>query len=249
MILLIPTKHGSTKKTDVDKAPKEIISRCDYKGEKKWIKVSEDFLETQKSIQKSVPKNFFVAIGGDHSITYSLIKGTKRKPFFIMVDAHPDCENGFENPTHEDFVRRLIEEKMVEKVVMVGVREWTDNEREFMKKNNIVYFTSQEIETKGIKKITEDIMALAKKYEIYLSIDMDGVDPAFAPGVDFPEPGGLSAREILYFIGKIKKLKLIGSDIVEFNPKNDINEKTLLLIRRILDCLHNIKTLKPPFSG
>ena len=78
-------------------------------------------------------------------------------------------------------------------------------------------------------------MSLLKGKEFYLSIDIDGVDPAYAPGVTWPEPGGLTSREIVYLVRKLKKLKgLVGTEIVEVNPEKDINNMTVKLAARLV---------------
>jgi agmatinase len=239
MILKIPLKHGGMKDSSTDKAPDRVMEIVSKEFGTKYkvvdVSVCQDFLKNEEEIEKAVPSWFFIGIGGDHSITYSLIKGTKKKPVLVMVDAHPDCEHGFETVTNEDFVRRLVENKIVSGVVMLGTRRWSKEEMDFMRKNNIISFQSSEIMLKGIKSITEDVMGLLKGKEFYLSIDMDGVDPAFAPGVAWPEPGGLFSREIMYFVKKLKKLGgMIGADLVEVDPDRDVNSITVKLAATIL---------------
>lgn len=237
MILKIPTNYGSTKNSSVDRAPEKIMQLLKGKWKQKEIVVPEDVLERQEKIEKNVPNNYFIALGGDHSITYPLIKGTNRKPFLVMMDAHPDCEKGFENVTHEDFLKRLIENDLVSGVAIIGLRKWSTTEWGFMKKNNIIFFTPEEIMQKGIAHVTEDVVALINKREVYLSIDIDCLDPAFAPGTTFSEPGGLTTRELLYFVKKMKNLKIIGSDIVEIDPDKDINNATLRIGSLLLEIL------------
>ncbi len=231
------------KESDTDKAPDKIVEMLSKDYEKiKFdildVETSQDLIENQKNIEEAVPSRFFVGIGGDHSITYSLINGTKKKPLLVMMDAHPDCEIGFDNVTHEDFVRKLVENQIVSGVVFIGLRKWSNDEMNFIKKNNLVFFSSYEIMQKGIKRVTEDLMSLLRGKKFYLSIDIDGVDPGFAPGVDWPEPGGITSRELLYFIGKIKKMDgLIGADLVEINPEKDVNNITVKLGSEIIKAL------------
>ena len=98
------------------------------------------------------------------------------------------------------------------------------------------YYTMNEITTEGKDVVCDAIMAAAKDFgALYLSIDIDSVDAAFAPGTGYPEPGGLTSRELLYFIQRIKLLKnLKASDIVEVNPEKDVNGITSKLAAKIV---------------
>lgn len=107
---------------------------------------------------------------------------------------------------------------------------------EFIRQNKIRHFTAKKIFEYGIKDITDTITETANKFaQIYLSIDIDVIDPSSAPGTGNPEPVGLLAREILYLIQRIKLLKnLKKADIVEVNPDKDLNNTTTKLAARIL---------------
>ena len=91
------------------------------------------------------------------------------------------------------------------------------------------------ISMEGIRNICDAVMESAKDFDgLYISIDIDSVDPAFAPGTGYPEPAGLSSRELLYFIHRLKKLKnLKAVDIVEVNPEKDLNDITSRLAAKL----------------
>ena len=187
--------------------------------------------EGAESILKNNDKPIF--IGGDHSITYPLVKGFSSvypEPGIVIFDAHPDCQSDFEPPTHEDLVVGLVKNNIIKKenIIIVGVRNWHKDEYNFIKENKIKYFDMKEISMESIKEVSESVMSVAKNFgSLYISIDIDVLDPAFAPGTGYPEPGGLTTRELLFFIHRLKNMRnLKAMDIVEINPEKDVNELT-----------------------
>ena len=185
-----------------------------------------------KEILKESSKPLF--LGGDHSITYPLVKAFAEvfpeNPGIIIFDAHPDAENDFMPPSQEDLLCALINQNIIKKenIILVGTRNWDKNEIEFIKKNKIRFFPMKEIAAEGINETSESMMSIAKNFDsLYISIDIDVLDPAFAPGTGYIEPGGLTTRELLFFLHRLKKLKnLKAYDLVEINPKKDINDMT-----------------------
>ncbi|MBW2984434.1 arginase family protein [Candidatus Woesearchaeota archaeon] len=190
-----------------------------------------DIIENSKIILKNNDKPIF--IGGDHSITFPLVKGFSSvypEPGIVIFDAHPDCQSDFEPPTHEDLVVGLIKNNIIKKenIIIVGVRNWHKDEYKFIKENRIKYFDMKELSMEGIKEVSESVMSVAKNFgSLYISVDIDVLDPGFAPGTGYPEPGGLTTRELLFFLHRLKKLhNLKAMDIVEVNPDKDVNELT-----------------------
>jgi len=250
---------GMNKSKGSRDAPNMIVSALDnfyYNEDSKKsefdieeIKINHSNIdENNSNIYESVKKSDedLILIGGDHSITYSAFKAfVKKSPGagILIFDAHPDCENDFRPPTHEDYLRVLIEEGIVDpsKVILVGVRNWHLNEIQFIKEKNIKCFTMKEIFERGVKEVCDSIMYVARKWNhLYLSIDIDCVDPAFAPGTGYTEPGGLSSREIIYFVQRIKLLKNLKiADLVEVNPSKDVNNLTVSLGAKIIKELVN----------
>jgi arginase family enzyme len=179
-------------------------------------------------------------LGGDHSVTIPIVKAFSsvypENPGVIIFDAHPDAENDF--VTHEDLLCALVNQKVIvtENIILVGTRNWDKNEIEFIQKNKIKYFPMKEIIKDGIHEVSESLMSVAKNFNsLYVSIDIDVLDPAFAPGTGYNEPGGLSTRELLFFLHRLKKMKnLKAFDLVEINPSKDINEMTSKVGAKIL---------------
>ena len=210
--------------------------------------ISSNIEETNKNIYEKA-KQFLdkkpIFIGGDHSITYPLVKAFSKKypnNGIIIFDAHPDAENDFNPPTQEDLLPALINQNLIKKenIILVGTRNWHQNEIDFLKQHNIKYFSMKEIIEKGIKQTSEELINLLKGIKnLYLSIDIDVLDPAFTPGTGYCEPGGLTTRQLLYFLHKLKELNIKAVDIMEINPKKDVNNMTSKIGAKLLVELSN----------
>lgn len=254
-LIKIPLSTGAlTKKNGIEKGPDAIVSKLGnfYLKENGLLPFydigdisidNSDLGKSNKAIYDAV-KNLDVPailLGGDHSMTYSSFKGFAGKfknPGLLVFDAHLDCENDFSPPTHEDFLRALVEEKIVKKdnVIILGVRNMHSNELEFTKKNKLKIYDMKELSNDGKTEIADAIMSVVRNFDgLYISVDIDVLDPAFAPGTGYTEPGGLTTRELLYFIQRLKNLKNIGMwDLVEVNPDKDINEMTVMAAAKIV---------------
>lgn len=248
------SKAGLGKSEGCELAPDEIMEQAkeiflSEDGKKPGFKVDKipvndsNISETNENIfdyvmQQEEP---LILLGGDHSITFSAFSAFSKKfqnPGLVIFDAHPDCENYFKPPTHEDFVNVLIKDNIVNKnnIILIGIRNWDKNEFDFIKKNKIKHFTMKEIFEEGARDVCDAVMSVARNFgALYVSVDIDAADPAFAPGTGYIEPGGLTSRELLYFLSRLKKLNNLKMvDIVEINPKKDINNLTTKLGAKIL---------------
>jgi agmatinase len=246
-ILKIPFSAGSLGKAKGSfLAPDKIISFLNHED----LKISEVIIDQSNIVNSN--KNIFsevrnilnkkksFLIGGDHSITFSAFMAFSElnNPGLLIFDAHPDCMQDFDPPTHEDFVKVLINKEFLkpENIVIVGLRSWHEDEINFLKNQKIRFFDMNNIEEVGIHEISDAIMSAIKKFSnLYISIDIDVVDPAFAPGTGYPEPGGLSSRQLLYMLNRIKNLKSLKMvDIVEVNPEKDVSDITSKLAAKII---------------
>ena len=157
-----------------------------------------------------------LAIGGDHAVTVPVVRAVARRfpgLTILHVDAHPDLYNEFEGNrfSHACPFARIMEEGLAARLVQVGIRATNGHQHEQARRF-------------GVETI--DMRAWASGFRprvtapVYVSIDLDGLDPAFAPGVSHREPGGLSVRDV---IGLVQTLSSppVGADIVEFNPSQD----------------------------
>jgi len=157
-----------------------------------------------------------ISLGGDHSITYPLLRAYGQvypDLTLVYLDAHPDLYHEWEgNPySHACPCARIMEESLVHRLVQVGIRTLTGHQREQAHR-----FGVEMIKMHEIHRVTE----LSVQGPVYLSVDLDCLDPAFAPGVSHYEPGGLSTREVLTIIHHLPGY-LVGADIVEYNPERD----------------------------
>ncbi len=177
-----------------------------------------------------------IAIGGDHSITYDILKGINPKSRFGVAyfDAHPDIISS-RGSYFGSVVNDLLSIPSFDpkSSIIVGLRTPEDEEIDNIRKCGIKVITPLQIADMGIKAAAAKIGAVLKR-RTYLSIDMDAVDPAFAPGVTEPEPAGLSANEAAYLAKSVARRGLIGFDIMEVVPEYDRDGMTLYLAYRLM---------------
>ena len=191
-------------------------------------------------IFKTKPKTFF--IGGDHSISFSTTRAfldycklEDKTPCLIIFDAHADLIEPLREPTHKDWLRKLINSGFpTGNILLVGVRNMEKNEIKFASEKNIAIMQMNVI-LENIQDSTDIITEFAEGKELYVSIDIDVVDPIFAPGTAYSEMGGLSSRQLIYILSRINKRKnLRAIDLVEINPLKDNNHLTVDLGAKII---------------
>jgi len=196
----------------------------------------------ENSLETFETKPKVIFLGGDHSISYSIgkafldnCKKQKKKPCMIVFDAHADCMEPLKEPTHEEWLRALIESGFPsENVLLVGARNIEKSENKFIKENKIKTISMSAL-TEDLSDMCEIIMEFSNGKELYVSIDIDVIDPAFAPATGYLESGGLTSRQFLYLIQRIRKIKTLRAvDIVEINEKKDKDKITIKLGAKIL---------------
>ena len=196
----------------------------------------------QNSLEIFETKAKTVFLGGDHSISFSTCKAfldycnkQGKKPCLIVFDAHADCMTPMKEPTHEEWLRALIEAGFpCENILLVGMRNAWKDETIFLKKNKIKTISINQLQ-EDLQEICDIIMEFSNGKELYVSIDIDVIYPAFAPATGYQEPGGLTSREFIYIIQRINKIKnLKAVDIVEINPEKDKKGSTIKLGAKIL---------------
>jgi len=185
-----------------------------------------------------------VFLGGDHSISYSLTRAfldfcrnSGKEPCLIVFDAHPDCMKPIDNsfPTHEEWLRALVEAGFpAQNILLVGIRNSDISELNFLKEKRLQKISIDRF-AEDLQDACDTIMEFANKKELYVSIDIDAIDPAFAPSTGYPEPGGFTSREFIYLIQRINKMRnLRAVDIVEINSEKDESGLTIKLGAKIL---------------
>ncbi len=186
--------------------------------------------QIEDAITTLITRDIYVlSLGGDHTVTHPIIKSYSRKysPLTILhLDAHPDLYEEFEGNrySHACPFARIMEEGLATRLIQVGIRTMTPHQLTQSKR-----FGVEVIEMRH----WNPHIRLNLEGPVYLSLDMDVLDPGFAPGVSHYEPGGLSPREVLQMLQGIR-VPIVGADIVEFNPKRDPSEVTAMVAVKFL---------------
>ncbi len=189
--------------------------QCSSAGPKIAIK---QIYEYTKKILENYPDRFYIFIGGEHSITSGILKAFHSKfssLSLLQLDAHADLRDTYQgSPYNHACVMRRIAEFV--SFVQLGIRSLSKEEKDFIQKNDIPYQTSAQIlQSDKWKKIIDT--KLSEK--VYITVDVDVLDPSIMPSVGTPEPGGLGWAKILEIIRYVaQRKKVMGIDIVEFSP-------------------------------
>jgi len=183
-------------------------------------------------------------LGGDHSVTLPILRMLSRggqRPAILHLDAHPDLYPDFEGDrySHACPFARILEEDLASTLVQVGIRTMNDVQRDTARRHGVRSF---------LPDAWEEGLASLPAGPLYLSIDLDALDPAFAPGVAHPEPGGLSVREVLGLLDRLPPT-LIGADIVECTPACDVNGVTGRVAARLVKELVPILSRESAVGG
>ncbi|MGQ9550991.1 MAG: agmatinase [Candidatus Bathycorpusculaceae bacterium] len=212
------------------------------------LHVSMDIKKTLRMLELSV-KNILeagktpVAMGGEHTVTLGVARGLgvkASKTAIVSCDAHLDLRNEFMGLklSHTTFMRRINEEVKPAKIVELGTRAICKEELAYAKKAGIEFLTSQRIRTEGSIQIAEQLKEKLSEYEnIYLSIDMDVLDPAYVPAVQNPEPEGLETQTLLDIIRIINDRRVIGFDVLEITPNYDQGVSAIQAAKVIFEIL------------
>ena len=212
--------------------------------------------DTEKTLERiaAVIKNIVIeagkipiTIGGEHTITLGVMKGLGKnasKTALISFDAHLDLRDEFMGLklSHTTFMRRINEEVKPAKIIEVGTRAVCKEEIAYAKKAEIEFFTTQQIRKEGCATITKKLeQKLAEYKSIYLSVDMDVLDPAYAPAVQNPEPDGLEMHTLLDILCGVCDKSLVGFDVVEIAPNYDQGVSAVQAAKVVFEVLCQIE--------
>jgi agmatinase len=184
-----------------------------------------------------------VTIGGEHTITLGIAKGfgaMMHETAMVSFDAHLDLRGEFLGLklSHTTFMRRINEEVKPAKIVEVGTRAVCKEELAYAKKAGIEFFTTQQIRKEGSRKIVEQLREmLAKCKSVYLSVDMDVLDPAFVPAAQNPEADGLDVGTFLDILEGVCDKRVIGFDVLEVAPNYDQGVSAIQAAKVIFEML------------
>jgi len=182
-----------------------------------------------------------LCLGGDHSITYALIKSLRSHMMapitIIHFDSHPDIYHAFEgnvNSHASQFARICEERNLISQLISIGIRTVTAHQREQFQKFNVETIEARNFPVSKFefKALLESIIK-NRDSPMYISFDIDVIEPGLAPGVSHREPGGLTVRQCIDAIHAIPG-KVVGADIVEYNPDKDIDGITSIVAAKLL---------------
>lgn len=170
-----------------------------------------------------------LCLGGDHAITHPIMRAVRRRHAnltILHIDAHPDIYHEYQgNPrSHTSPFARIMEERLADRLIQVGLRTVNDHHRDQFKR-----FGVEVIEARHFG----ENFHLNAKTPVYISMDVDALDPACAPGVAHREPGGLTTRQVINLIQTIDQ-PIVAADIVEYNPRCDISNMTALVAAKLV---------------
>lgn len=185
-----------------------------------------------------------ISLGGDHAVTYPLVAAiaAKHGPVSILhFDAHPDLYADFDGNlrSHASPFARIMEVGHAKRLIQVGIRTLNRHCREQAERYGVEILPMANFTPADVSVLDGPL---------YISIDLDGIDPSEAPGVAHPEPGGLTVREVLAILAR-QKADIVGADIVELNPNRDVNGVTAILaakmVRELAALIHINNQEKP----
>lgn len=189
-----------------------------------------DYFDIEKITREHLKTNDkILSLGGDHSVTFPIIKAYHEKYpklDILHIDAHADLYQDYEGDpySHACPFARIMENGFAVRLVQVGIRTLNPHQAAQAKKYKVEIQEMRHLHKLAIPEF---------KNPLYISLDMDGFDPAFAPGVSHHEPGGLSSRQVIDIIQNINT-EVVGADIVEYNPDRDFQDMTAYLAAKMM---------------
>lgn len=170
-----------------------------------------------------------LCLGGDHAVTYPILRaiaGAHGPVTILHIDAHPDLYDELDGNrrSHASPFARIMEAGLARRLVQVGIRTLNAHQRAQAERFGVEIVPMRDFSPDAVPRLTGPV---------YISIDLDGLDPAFAPGVSHHEPGGLSVRQLLDILARIDA-PVIGADVVEYNPERDINGITAVVAAKLV---------------
>ncbi len=209
------------------------FSYCDMGDLELPIGNSEHVIETIYKDYQQILKDEkrIVTIGGEHLITYPIVKAyveVYKDLHILHFDAHTDLRDEFfgEKLSHANVIKLIYNEMTEGKIYQFGIRSGTQKEFEFGRKYTNLHFNSLE----GLNQVIEEI----GNHPVYVTIDLDVLDPSIFPGTGTPEPGGVSFQELIESILLLKNLHIVGADVVELSPQYDLSGVSNVVAAKVL---------------
>lgn len=187
--------------------------------------------------------NIPILLGGDHSVTIPIFQAQRerfknKKLGVLWMDAHPDLCDEFTGSklSHACVLRRGLEFGIQPKdVCLVGLRSWEDQEIDLIENGGLNVYSAADVAGRGMRVIAAEVHQILSGCDaLHISVDIDCLDPAFAPGTGIPDSGGLISREVITLIKSLQGLPLAGLDVVEVAPPLDPSEATVFAALKII---------------
>jgi agmatinase len=261
VIFGVPFEKTSSFRHGADKAPHEV-RQASWNFERFDLRTKVDFTDiqvhdygdldiasaTSKEVFEQTKKHtlsilakqkFPIAIGGDHSITPGIIHAFPKDIAVLSLDAHMDFRQIYKNDVynHACVIRRVADHIPIENIAVLGLRSAEKEEYEQAQQQSLFFLDAYSIHTMGITKAIQKTKTHLRDKPLYLTLDIDVIDPAYAPGTSTPEPLGLTPSEVVEIIDAFSP-QLIGYDLVEVCPPYDQGQTAVLaakLIRAAID--------------
>jgi guanidinopropionase len=196
-----------------------------------------------------------LSVGGDHSVTYPILKalGAKRPVGLVHIDAHCDTGGEYEGSKfhHGGPFRQAVLDGVLdpERTIQIGIRGPAEFLWEFSYDSGMTVLHIEDVERLGIEAVIEKARKVVGEGPTYISFDVDGLDPAFAPGTGTPEAGGLTPREAQAIIRGLRGIDVIGGDVVEVAPQYDPTSNTAMVGAQILFDIFSVMVLGKNFKA
>jgi agmatinase len=216
---------NSSTETGIELSPESVLDAGDLE-----LADNDAFVAIESKIGQLLDKGRSpVCLGGDHSVTYPIVRALgKRFADLTLVhfDAHPDLYEEFDRNrySHACPFARIMEEGLAQRLIQLGIRTMNAHQRKQADRFGVEVVEMRALPAFGKLKLAGPV---------YLSFDIDVLDPAFAPGISHREPGGMSVREAVAHLHAITG-DIVGADIVEYNPKQDVSQLTAMVCAKIL---------------
>ena len=212
----------------------ETVNIKDF-GNVQHTVVAKEMLGMVEKITTELRKTdkLLVILGGEHLLTLGSYMSFPKETGYVVFDAHYDLRDEYANTklSHAAYLRRIVEERGADNIVHVGARSFVKEELEFLTKHKINSISDKEIRLGNATRLLKD--AISNFDKLYVSIDLDVIDPAFAPGVGNPEAVGITSRELYDMITSLENNQIVGSDVVELNPSFDNGSTSSLAAKMI----------------
>jgi len=211
-----------TAENGIETTPAEVVDRGDL--------ILESYAQIEERASQLLKEGFrLLSLGGDHSITFPLIQAYNKVHediHILQIDAHADLYEKFDGDpfSHACTFTRIMENGLAGRLVQIGIRTLNAHQRDQARRFGV--------EVHEMRDFSQDRIPVFYK-PVYITLDLDGLDPAFAPGVSHHEPGGLSTRQVLDIIQRID-VPILGADIVEYNPERDHQGMTAAVAAKLM---------------